>query len=485
MKRLLNHLVAGLSTGQDGLPATPIGGIVTHADRVQPGDLFIAIHGNQFDGHDYIPQAIDRGAAAIISNGREMGSLPVPHIAVANPRRAASWVAAEFYQHPSHHLHITGITGTNGKTTTAALVYFLLQRAGFRVAQVGTLGVITNGHSGRKNLTTPDPVTLHKLFHHLHQEGFSHVVMEASSHALDQYRVADVAFDLALFTNLSPEHLDYHGSMQAYYHAKARLFKSLPVTAAAIVNCDDPYGERIQKECSAPVITTALQGRADVRFEKLKTSLEGISGTILAGEHRFQVRCPLMGRFNAENVLAAVTAAISLEIPGEVIETGLAECPPVPGRMEVFTTPRQATVVIDYAHTPDAYEKVLSTLQNLKPGGARITVVFGCGGDRDQTKRPVMARIAERYAERCFITPDNPRTEPVARINVAILQGFSRQCYTVFTDRGEALTRALNEAGAGDIVVVLGKGREDYQDVDGEKVPYSDLKIIQDYCHAD
>jgi UDP-N-acetylmuramoyl-L-alanyl-D-glutamate--2,6-diaminopimelate ligase len=484
MKVPLDKLVAGLIPAGVDLPATPITGIATHAERVRPGDLFVAIPGTRVDGHEFIPAAIRNGAVAIITNGRDLGTPPVPQIRVANPRRAASVVAAEFYHHPSRQMTLIGITGTNGKTTTASLTAAILKAAGHPTAQMGTLGLIAEGFPQEKSLTTPDPIELHRTLYHLHRRGFTHVVMEVSSHALHQFRVADVDFNIAVFTNLTPEHLDYHGTMEEYYHAKARLFKTLPITATAVVNIDDPYGVKIRAESTVPVVTTALKDEGDVHYLTVKTSLEGIHGHIQAGEHRYRVASPLIGGFNRENILAAVAAAHVLRVPVEAIEAGLRNCTVVPGRMEVLTAPNQGKIVVDYAHTPDAYQKVLATIKEILPEGGTMTVVFGAGGDRDRTKRPVMAQLVETYADRCFVTPDNPRFEDLDTINADLLQGFSRPCYTLFDDRGEALQQALQELGPRDVLVVLGKGRETYQDVRGEKIYYSDIAIIEDFCRA-
>ena len=483
MTRTLDQLVKGIIPEND-LPAVPIHGITTHSAQVNPGHLYIAIHGTNLDGHDFIPQAIDNGAAAIITNGRDVGQLPVPQIKVANPRRAASFTAAEYYGHPSKKMSVIGITGTNGKTTTAGLISAMLKAAGEKVAQIGTLGTIAEGYCQEKTLTTPDPIALHKVLFDLHQKGFTHIVMEASSHAIDQSRVADVDFNFTVFTNLSPEHLDYHGTMADYFQAKLKLFTALPRTATAIVNMETDYGQAIFDKCAVPVVTTALEKTGDVFFKDYQISLAGIRGTIQAGEITYTVDSLLIGKFNAENILCAIATGKAMGLTQNAIKNGLKQCASIPGRMESFALRSGATALIDYAHTPAAYDKVLSTIKDIVAEQGSLHIVFGCGGDRDRTKRAKMATSAEQFGYYCYVTPDNPRMEELAVITSDIVSGFRANEYAVFDDRGTGLRHALDRATENDVVVILGKGREDYQEINGKKIPYSDLEIINEYRDA-
>ncbi len=483
MTRTLDQLVKGIIPEND-LPAVPIHGITTHSAQVSPGHLYIAIHGTNLDGHDFIPQAIDNGAAAIITNGRDVGQLPVPQIKVANPRRAASFTAAEYYGHPSKKMSVVGITGTNGKTTTAGLISAMLKAAGEKVAQIGTLGTIAEGYCQEKTLTTPDPIALHKVLFDLHQKGFTHIVMEASSHAIDQSRVADVDFNFTVFTNLSPEHLDYHGTMADYFQAKLKLFTALPRTATAIVNMETDYGQAIFDKCAVPVVTTALEKTGDVFFKDYQISLAGIRGTIQAGEITYTVDSLLIGKFNAENILCAIATGKAMGLTQNAIKNGLKQCASIPGRMESFALRSGATALIDYAHTPAAYDKVLSTIKDIVAEQGSLHIVFGCGGDRDRTKRAKMATSAEQFGYYCYVTPDNPRMEELAVITSDIVSGFRANEYAVFDDRGTGLRHALDRATENDVVVILGKGREDYQEINGKKIPYSDLEIINEYRDA-
>ena len=483
MNRTLDQLVKGIIP-ENEVPAIPIHGITAHSAQVNPGHLYIAIHGTNLDGHDFIPQAIDNGAAAIITNGRDVGQLPVPQIKVANPRRAASFTAAEYYGHPSKEMTVIGITGTNGKTTTAGLVSAMLKAAGEKVAQIGTLGTVAEGYPQEKTLTTPDPIALHKVLFDLRQDGFTHIVMEASSHAIDQSRVADVDFNYTVFTNLSPEHLDYHGTMADYFQAKLKLFTALSPAATAIVNIETEYGQAISDNCTVPVVATALAKAGDVFFKDYQISLTGIHGTIQAGEIAYPVDSSLIGKFNLENILCATATGNAMGLTQEAIKNGLKQCTSIPGRMESFALRSGATALIDYAHTPDAYDKVLSTIKDMVVEPGVLHIVFGCGGDRDKTKRAQMAASAERFGYYCYVTPDNPRKEELTEITADIVSGFCANEYAVFDKRGAGLRQALERAAENDVVVVLGKGGEDYQEINGKKIPYSDLEIINEYRDA-
>lgn len=477
LRKLLTHA----SLNFNSIPDLKVSGIAVHSDHVKPGFLYVAIKGNLADGHDYIQEAETNGAIAVITDHREMETRDLPRIMVTDTRRVASIVANAFYDYPSKNLNVIGITGTNGKTTTASILYHILSECGLRSAQLGTLGTIAAGHDEGKTLTTLDPVHLHGTFHELNLDGFTHVVMEVSSHSIHQHRISDVEFNIAAFTNLTPEHLDYHGTMEDYFHVKSRLFNTLPITATSIINIDDAYGTRMIEESTAPVVTCSVNGPADIHFKEVSGSINGISGTISAGDHTIEIDCPLPGTFNLDNILMAVSISYVLGLSPVAVSKALTTVKPIPGRFELFTISGGGRVIVDYAHTPDAYEKVLSAVQDMNKDNRRITVFFGAGGNRDHSKRPVMASIAEKFSNRVIIAPDNPRNETLESINEEIISGLTGNNYEIFEDRGKGLRSVLSQMTDAEILVILGKGREDYQEISGNKFYYSDIEIIQEF----
>tara|TARA_B110000459_G_scaffold68496_1_gene76902 strand:+ start:3141 stop:4589 length:1449 start_codon:yes stop_codon:yes gene_type:complete len=469
-------------TVKNFIPDIKIRGLSTDSKKVTFGDLFIAIKGERYDGNDYIESAFKNGAVAVLSDSKIESSFGGPIIKVRNARKSLSTVAHNFYGNPSKDIFVIGITGTNGKTSVASILYSIFFSAGINSAQIGTLGFLNNTNDQKSSYTTPEAIELNDYFLKLKKAKSTHVVMEVSSHALDQYRVEKIDFNMAVFTNLTPEHLDYHKTLESYYKTKLKLFKSMSNDSIAVINKSDFHGEKIIKTIKTPTKSYSNTDTGSVHFDSKSVTSSGIKGLIIAGNKEYDIDSNLIGEFNCENILAAVTAAHHIGIGKENIEDGIKNCKPIPGRMESFELLKGATVIIDYAHTPDAYEKSLKAISNIIMDNRFIYVVFGAGGDRDKTKRFEMAKVTERYCKHCFITPDNPRYEDPQEISAQIISGYSKKSkYTIYDDRETGLRRALDIALDGDIVAVLGKGREQYQEIEGRKTFYSDLNIVRDY----
>ena len=478
----LHDIMVPLKVDITKFPNLKFKGIKTDSNKVTKGDIFVAIKGNNYDGNNYISQAVKSGACAIITDSHSCELIHPNQIKVENSRKAISSISASFYNNPSKRLKVIGITGTNGKTSTAWLITSILKEAGLKVAQIGTLGIITDEKVTKKGLTTPDPITLHKTFSILEKNKFTHVVMEVSSHALDQHRVDDVDFDLAIFTNLTQDHLDYHKSMESYYSAKSKLFKSLDPKAISIINNSSKYSEKFKKASNCKVVTFSKTKKSDFYFDnEFSSTLNGITGQISFKNTNYKIKSKLVGDFNCENILASVAASHVLKIEQKAIELGIQNCHVVPGRMESFELLSGAKAIIDYAHTPDAYQKVLETINKKVFGLNNIYVVFGAGGERDRLKRPQMAQISEKFATHTFVVPDNPRKENTKTITKDIIAGFNCNNYSLFENREKGLKKALSLAKKDDLIIILGKGRENYQKIGNLKIRHSDLKIIQNF----
>ena len=448
--------------------------------RVGASGLFVAIRGEKTDGHLFIDKAVNNEAIAVVCEVMPVGArLRFPGVAFAqvhDARAALAELAAAYFGDPSRDLTLVGVTGTNGKTTTAYLVHHLLTTLGEKTGLFGTIEYRFGGAPVTATHTTPDALVLNQMLRRMVDAGCTTCAMEVSSHALAQERVRALAFDVGLFTNLTRDHLDYHGTFSAYLDAKKRLFDDLPAGATALYNRDDLAGPKVVAGTAARVISFGDSDAADIRLEVIENGLRGLRLRLDGGERAFR----LVGRFNAYNLAAAYGAARALGYEREAVLDALAEAPPVPGRFEQFAFDDGITVIVDYAHTPDALENVLQTIRRSMPDGAALWCLFGCGGDRDATKRPVMGQSAERYADHVIVTADNTRTEPLAQIMNDIRAGMHRPDDAHWIgDRRAAIEAAARHAAPGDVVLVAGKGHEAYQVIGTEKRPFDDREEVK------
>jgi UDP-N-acetylmuramoyl-L-alanyl-D-glutamate--2,6-diaminopimelate ligase len=483
---LLQPLLGAL--GQDApAPSIEVTGVACDTRRVQPGNVFVAIHGHRYDGHAFAAEACRRGAVVVVAE--RPVDVPVPLVIVPDARAALARLAAGFFGEPSRRVRTIGVTGTKGKTTTTYLVRAIVRAAGRECGLLGTIAYEAFGRSQPSENTTPDPVAIQAFLASLERPDGGFAVMEVSSHALSQRRVDGVRFAAAAFTNLSGEHLDYHKTMDAYLEAKARLFDGLEEGAVAALNARQEASARLAARTRARIIRYAVADggpvEAEVRASGLMVTAGGSAFVLdLPGEPARPVSLALVGRHNVENALAAAAATHALGIDGATIVRGLESLRLVPGRLEPVDAGQPFRVLVDYAHTDDALEKVLSAIRAVSPG-SRLHCVFGCGGDRDRTKRPRMGRAAERLADRVFITSDNPRTEEPAAIIEDVVRGLERPRDAVIEpDRRRAIERAIEEARAGDILLIAGKGHETYQIVGDRTIPFDDREVAREAIRA-
>jgi UDP-N-acetylmuramoyl-L-alanyl-D-glutamate--2,6-diaminopimelate ligase len=450
--------------------------------KVENGTLFVCQKGGNFDGHQYAKEAVEKGAVAIIvENSVEIENKDVTIIKVRNSRRALSYVSNLFYGKPSEQLNIVGITGTNGKTTISFLISEILQHFKIRVGVIGTIGIQVNKQPldlEKTTPTTPDSLELHMILKEMIKTDVTNVVMEVTSIGLEQHRVDDCKIDIGVFTNLTEDHLDFHGTMENYKRAKRRLFEMCNV---GIINIDDEVGREFTESAKIPIITYGINSDAQLKAEKVKLTPTGSQFIIEVDNKEYRVSINLPGKFNVYNALAAVGTCLQLGVPMEVIVEALKIIKGAKGRFESVMSPEGYTAIVDYAHTPDALENVLLTAKEFKPN--RLITVFGCGGDRDKTKRPMMGEISGKLSDLTIITSDNPRTEDPLQILKDIEQGIKQTSgkYEIIEDRKEAIEKALKIAEKGDIVIVAGKGHETYQIFKNETIHFDDMEIIKQF----
>lgn len=458
--------------------------IHANAGTVKPGGLFIAIKGFKADGHDFIEQAIENGAVAVVTHKHIHSKIPT--IEVKDTRKAMAAIAATFYGTPSEKIVLTGITGTNGKTTTAWLLESILKHAGHVTGVIGTVNWRYNDKTFDNPVTTPESIDLQQILATMQKNGVTHVVMEVSSHAIDLFRIRECAFDAAVFTNLTQDHLDYHKTMNAYFNCKKKLFTKFLTRgpkasrATAIINIDDDRGKTLHNSINYRSLTTSVTAGADIFSSNIEDTISGITGNLHIAERTIAFSSHLTGAFNLENILSAAGAAHALGVPLETIREGINACKDVPGRLERIDNSGDRHIFVDYAHSPNALESILRTLKARAP--ERLITVFGCGGDRDTTKRPIMGEIASKYSDTLIITSDNPRTEPPETIIEGILKGVKENTFSqvvVEPDRKIALETAVKLSRPGDIVVAAGKGHETYQVTNTGTIDFDDREVLR------
>ncbi|GJM22163.1 MAG: UDP-N-acetylmuramoyl-L-alanyl-D-glutamate--2,6-diaminopimelate ligase [Planctomycetota bacterium] len=461
-------------------------GLAGHSARVQPGDLFVAspsARGAGDDGLAHLQEALSRGAVGVLAERRPELPEGVAFVGVPSVAAAKPLVASTFYRHPSRRLAVVGITGTNGKTTVSWMLRSMLSMDGRSSGLIGTLGAqLGETHVPLAN-TTPDALELQALLARMVDENLSTAVMEVSSHALALGRTDGIDFDVGVFTNLSRDHLDFHGDMERYGDAKALLFEGLSSDAHAVLNADDPFSAALSERTAAQVTRFGLEHDADVSATLQRLDTDGAAFRLRAAAHALDVPCDLrmVGRHNVSNALAAASAALALGLPPAALRTGLAALQSVPGRLQPIHCGQDFRVLVDYAHTPDALEKVLELLRPLTRG--RLHVVFGCGGDRDRSKRPLMGAAVARWADRLYVTSDNPRSEPPEVILDEILEGVpsgTRSRCAVLSDRRAAIDAACRAAESGDVVLLAGKGHETTQTIGDQVLPFDDREVAKE-----
>jgi UDP-N-acetylmuramoyl-L-alanyl-D-glutamate--2,6-diaminopimelate ligase len=462
---------------------------VTHdSRRAGQGWIFVALSGLKADGADFAPSAIASGAAAVMAERAPQTPSPVPWIVVKDARLALAWMAAAFFGHPSHRMRVVGITGTNGKTTTSYLVSSIFEAAGIKCGLMGTVLHRTGEREFAATRTTPEAPELQEMMREMVDSGCGACAMEVSSHALSLRRSDAIQFAGGVFTNLTRDHLDFHADMEDYFAAKRRLFELLPEDAPAAVNVDDPRGQSIAEIVRRPV-TYAINRAADVTPGPLGLSLDGVEFDARTAQGTVHVQSPLVGRPNVSNILAAISITVAMGLPLAAVERGLARLAGVPGRFQrASSSADDIAVVVDYAHTDDALRNLLETARPL--ARRRLITVFGAGGDRDRTKRPLMGMVAARLSDVVVLTSDNPRSEDPQRIIDELNLGAQPETrqrdveVVAVVDRREAILRAVSHAAPGDLVLIAGKGHEKYQEIGGSMLPFDDVVVAQEALEA-
>ncbi len=494
---ILKELLQGCDFVNNSLPSDrDIAGVAYDSRKVKEGSLFVAIKGERYDGHDFIPEAIKKGAIAVVGE-RDLKDVEI-YIRVKDSRRALACIAHNFYGMPSENLVLIGITGTNGKTSTTYILKSILESWGKEVGLIGTIHYMIKDRAYPAPFTTPESLEFHGLLKDMISSGCTHVISEVSSHALEQRRVEGAVFKVAVFTNLTRDHLDFHKTMENYFRAKERLFRELlDKDGTCVINMDDPYGKRLTSELGSAsggqdlelkrILTYGIEDGADIVAREINPSAGGLKFRISFRGRSYDVSSPLMGLPNVYNIMSAAGVSISLGVPWQIILEGIRKTGSVTGRFEKLDLGQNFLCLIDYAHTEDALERLICTARELVKNSSRIMqaspriiTVFGCGGDRDRGKRPKMGAAATRLSDLVILTSDNPRSEEPSDIIKEIEAGVVRRNYIKEPDRREAIRKAVNVACDRDIILIAGKGHEDYQEIKGTRYQFNDREILEE-----
>lgn len=455
-----------------GYPLNPeISSVTDDSRKVRNSSVFVCVKGKKNDGHDYARKALERGAAVVICD-HNIGIRNC--IVVENTREAYALMCANYYGNCHRKLKMIGVTGTNGKTTTTFIIKKILEENGYKVGVIGTVDVMIGNEKYPSDYTTPNPSVLHRYLYMMKMAGCDVCIIEASSQALSQERTYGIHFDIGVFTNLTREHLDYHGSMEEYAKAKAILMRN---SSVCIINADDSFAEMMKRNAAEKVVTFAIDGNADIKAENVKLNHGGVVYTLACESGRYEIAYDVIGKFSVYNSLAALAVGIVMKVDMKRTVRAVAEMKTVRGRIEKIPNNRNIHILIDFAHTPDSLENVLKTVRDIYD--KRIITVFGCGGDRDRTKRPLMGRIACKYSDLVYVTSDNPRTEDPERIIDDIVGNIDKNNYIRTADRTQAIKAAIVEAEPGDTVLIAGKGHERYQILGTEKIHYDEREIVK------
>ena len=476
---VIEKVLRNIAQPNSAILGEKVSGITSNSKEVQPNFVFVAIQGVNVDGNQFIEEALNKEAVCIITDSNDIEETD-RIIKVKNARKALTCLASNYYGNPEKHIKTIGITGTNGKTSTTLILKDILEADGKKVIQVGTLGVIPDITNLNLSLTTPDSISLFQILHHAVKEEFDYAVLEVSSHALSQNRVDSIAFDAVGFTNLSLDHLDYHKSLENYFNDKKKLFNLIKDGNNPLVLSDSSYGEDICKDYPNSKKISLKNDQADYFCTAFFINQDGITGTMVSDSCSLEINSKLKGRYNLENIVLASSIALELGVQPSIVEKGINNCNYISGRHENISKPGFPDIIVDYGHTPDAYVNMLSSLKEIYPN-KKIKVLFGAGGNRDQSKRTEMAKAVEQFATECYVVPDNPRFENINDINNDVVKGFSKDIYTVFDDREKGLLIALEHLDIDDILVIFGKGNEEFQEINGKKLHYSDRKIIDSF----